>query len=82
MSCEPTVTITFEPNALASWIAMVPMPDEPPWISKVSPGFSAPRSNTLCQTVISVSGSAPASWIESEGGTAIACASCAMQYWA
>src|SRR6185436_253111 len=82
LSCEPTVTITLEPNALASWIAMVPMPDEPPWISRVSPGFSAPRSNTLCQTVISVSGSAPASWIESDGGTAIACASCAMQYWA
>ena len=61
LSCEPTVTITFEPNALASWIAMVPMPDEPPWISSVSPGFSAPRSNTLCQTVISVSGIAPAS---------------------
>ena len=59
---------------------MVPMPDEPPWISSVSPAFNAPRSNTLCQTVISVSGVAPASFIDSAGGTAIAWASCAMQY--
>ena len=82
MSCPPTVTITLEPNAFASWIAMVPMPEEPPWISSVSPGFSAPRSNTLCQTVISVSGMAPASAIVSDGGTVIAWPSCAMQYWA
>ena len=80
MSFDPTVTITFEPKALANWIAMVPMPDEPPWISSVSPGFSPPRSNTLCQTVIRVSGSAPASCIDRAGGTAIAWASCAMQY--
>ncbi len=80
MSFDPTVTITLEPKALASWIAMVPMPDEPPWISNVSPGFNAPRSNTLCQTVISVSGVAPASGIDSADGTAIAWASCAMQY--
>ena len=39
LSCDPTVTITLAPNALASWIAMVPMPDEPPWISSVSPAF-------------------------------------------
>ncbi len=76
------MTITFEPSAFAIMIAMVPMPDEPPWTSSVSPGFSAPRSNTLCQTVISVSGNAPASCMVSEEGTVIACASCAMQYWA
>src|SRR3954469_9657913 len=61
---------------------MVPMPEEPPWINSVSPGFSAPRSNTLCHTVIRVSGTAPASRIGNDGGTAIAWASCAMQYWA
>ena len=59
---------------------MVPIPDEPPWISSVSPACKAPRSNTLCHTVIRVSGVAPASCIDSAGGTAIACASCAMQY--
>ena len=80
LCCEPTVTMTFDPKALASWIAMVPIPDDPPWIRSVSPGLSAPRSNTLCQTVISVSGMAPASNIERAGGTDIACASCAMQY--
>jgi hypothetical protein len=74
------VTITLAPKAFASWIAMVPMPDEPPWISSVSPVLSAPRSNTLCQTVISVSGMAAASIIDSDAGTAIAWAACAMQY--
>src|SRR6266571_37434 len=67
-SFDPTVTITFEPKALANCIAMVPMPDEPPWMSSVSPDFSAPRSNTLCHTVISVSGMAPASCIDSIAG--------------
>ena len=45
----------------ASWIAVVPMPLEPPWISTPSPAASRPRSNTLCQTVKKVSGSAAAS---------------------
>ena len=37
------------------------MPDEPPCTSSVSPLFSPPRSNTLCQTVKKVSGMAAAS---------------------
>ncbi len=37
----PAVTITVAPKALASWIAVVPMPLEPPWTSSVSPGCSA-----------------------------------------
>jgi hypothetical protein len=61
---------------------MVPMPDEPPCTSRVSPAFSPPRSNTLCQTVIRVSGVAPASVMEKASGTAIAWLSGARQYWA
>ena len=55
-------------------IAVVPMPDEPPCTSIDSPAFSAPRSNTLCQTVKKVSGIAAASIIDSPGGTGSACA--------
>src|SRR5215831_4195309 len=50
-SAEPAVMITRAPNDLASWIAVVPMPDEPPWTSSVSPAFNRPRSKALCQTV-------------------------------
>src|SRR5690242_235917 len=46
----PAVTMTRAPNALPSWIAVVPIPDEPPCTSSVSPAASLPRSNTLCQT--------------------------------
>ena len=50
--------ITRAPNCLASWMAVVPIPDVPPWTSSVSPFCKPPRSNTLCQTVKKVSGSA------------------------
>ena len=40
---------------------MVPIPLVPPWTSSVSPSVAQPRSNTLCHTVNSVSGSAAAS---------------------
>jgi hypothetical protein len=53
--------MTFAPNAFASWIAAVPMPEEPPWMSSVSPRLSAPRSKTLCHTVKNVYGIAAAS---------------------
>jgi hypothetical protein len=46
---------------LAIWIAVVPMPLAPPWISSVSPDFSFPISNTLFQTVSTVSGRPAAS---------------------
>ncbi len=65
LSSEPAVTITRAPNCLPSWIAVVPMPDEPPCTSNVSPAFKPPRSNTLCQTVKKVSGIAAASIIDS-----------------
>ncbi len=57
------------PMPWPAWMATVPMPDLPPWTRKVSPAFSPPRSNTLCQTVKNVSGSAAASTIDSPCGT-------------
>ncbi len=38
-SSLPAVTMTVAPNALPSWMAEVPMPDEPPWTSSVSPAL-------------------------------------------
>ena len=71
--------MTRAPKALASWIAVVPMPDEPPCTKNVSPIFKPPRSNTLCQTVRKVSGMAAASSIDSPL-TGIAWLPCATQY--
>jgi hypothetical protein len=53
---------------LASWIAVVPMPLEPPWISSVSPGRSRPRSNTFDHTVKKVSGRHAASMSDRAAG--------------
>ena len=79
-SAEPAVMITRAPNDLASWIAVVPMPDEPPWTSSVSPAFNRPRSKVLCQTVKKVSGIAAAATSVRPGGTGSAWLSCAGQY--
>jgi hypothetical protein len=80
LSSAPAVAITIEPKALASWIAVVPMPDVPPWTSRVSPAFSAPRSKTLVQTVKVVSGIAAASTTVSPAGIGSAFDSCTTQY--
>ena len=82
LSAEPAVAITFAPNALASWIAVVPMPLEPPCTRNHSPAFSAPRSNTLFHTVKNVSGTAAAFTMSSPPGMGSAAVSSAMQYWA
>jgi hypothetical protein len=50
-------------------MAVVPMPLEPPCTSRLSPGASRARSNTLLQTVKKVSGTAAASIIEKPAGT-------------
>jgi hypothetical protein len=34
-SLLPAVVMTLAPKAEPSWIAVVPMPDEPPWTSSV-----------------------------------------------
>ena len=52
------------------------MPDEPPCTSSVSPLFRPPRSNTLCQTVKKVSGSAAASVKVKPAGSGSALLSC------
>ena len=45
------VVITLAPKALASWIAVLPIPDEPPCTKSVSPAVSLARSKRLDQTV-------------------------------
>jgi hypothetical protein len=52
--------MTRAPAALAIWMAVTPMPLVAPWISRVSPAFSAPLSKTLVKTVKTVSGRAAA----------------------
>src|SRR5260370_539293 len=52
--------MTRAPNALASAIAVVPMPEAPPCTSSVSPALSAPRPNTFLPPLHSVSGTAGA----------------------
>jgi hypothetical protein len=54
-SAEPAVAKTARPIARASWIAVVPMPDDPPWTRNRSPARSPPRMKTLDQTVKKVS---------------------------
>ena len=61
LSSLPAVTITVAPSALASWIAVTPMPLVPPCTSSVSPGCRRARSNTFDQTVKKVSGRLAAS---------------------
>src|SRR5213594_2817052 len=77
---EPAVVITLAPSALANWIAAVPIPDEPPCTSSVSPDLRPPRSKVLYQTVKNVSGTAAASVIGRLAGTGRQWLSCAGQY--
>jgi len=49
------------PRATHNWIAAVPMPDVPPWISTLSPAFSRAVSIRLVHTVKCTSGKAAAS---------------------
>src|SRR5215470_1150398 len=60
-SALPTVAMVLAPKALQSWIAVSPMPLEPPWIRIVSPAARCARSKTLFQTVKYVSGRLAAS---------------------
>src|SRR5699024_6804315 len=48
---EPTVVSTLAPSSRASWIAVVPMPPVPPWISTVCPSPSPPSITRLDTTV-------------------------------
>ena len=74
------MAITVAPKRFASWIAVRPMPLVPPWTSRLSPGASRPRSNTLFQTVKCVSGNPAASPIDTPFGTGRHHAAGAVQY--
>src|SRR6516165_967708 len=54
---------------LASWIAVTPMPLDPPCTRNTSPGWRCMRSNTLVHTVQNVSGRPPASTRLTPAGT-------------
>ncbi len=59
------------PIAFAIIVAVVPMPDAPPWISTDSPACSRPRWTRFSQTVRNVSGIAAASIMSRPGGSFI-----------
>ena len=57
----------------ASWIAIVPMPDEPPCTRSVSPGRRPAAMKTFDQTVQTTSGSPAASTRSTPAGTGSTC---------
>lgn len=67
------VTATFAPTALASWIAIVPIPLDPPCTSSVSPGRRWEIMKTLDHTVQDTSGSAAALSRSTPSGTGSSC---------
>ena len=69
LAADPAVAKTRAPRAWASWIAVVPMPEEPPCTRKLSPARRRPRPKTLVQTVKKVSGSAAAAVMPRPAGT-------------
>ncbi len=70
-SAEPAVTATRVPKARASWMACVPMPLAPPWISSNAPGCSRAVIIRLDHTVHATSGRAAASTSPTPSGTGI-----------
>ena len=79
-SADPAVAKTREPLAFASWIAVVPIPLEPPCTSIDSFGRRRPRWNTFVQTVKNVSGIAAAVTTSMPRGTGRHCGAGATQY--
>ena len=63
------VQATLAPKALASWIAIVPIPLLPPCTRRVSPLASPASWNTLEYTVHAVSGKAAAAVTPTFRGT-------------
>ena len=55
------VVATVAPRCLASWMAIVPTPPAPEWISTLSPGFTRAISTRACHAVSATSGSDAAS---------------------
>ncbi len=73
MAADPAVTMTRAPTWRASWIAIVPMPDDPPCTSSVSPGCRLAMRKTFDHTVQTTSGSAAASTSDTPSGTGSSC---------
>jgi hypothetical protein len=80
LSALPAVTKTRAPKALASWMALVPTPDAPPWMRIDSPAASRPRSMIDGQIVKNVSGMAAASSMVKPRGTGRALVSSTLAY--
>lgn len=81
-SFVPAVTATLAPTALASWMAMVPMPLEPPCTRRVSPGRRWEIMKTFDQTVQATSGSAAALFRSTPSGTGSSCPAGTATFWA
>jgi hypothetical protein len=79
-SAEPAVVMTVAPQALATWMAVVPMPLLPPWMSTVSPRARRARSRRLWCTVKSVSGRVAAAAASSPAGHGRQWSALAAQY--
>ena len=69
----PAVVNTRAPARAASWIAMVPIPLEPPCTRKLSPRRSLASRKTFDQTVQVTSGSAPAVASSTPAGRGSSC---------
>jgi hypothetical protein len=74
LAAVPAVVNTRAPARAASWIAMVPMPLEPPCTRKFSPLCSRASRNTFDQTVQVTSGSAAAVASSTPAGRGSSCA--------
>src|SRR5260370_15659602 len=72
-SADPAVTATVAPKCLPSWIAIVPIPLDPPCTRNVSPAASRAAMKTLEYTVQTTSGSAAASVRDRDEGTGSSC---------
>ncbi|MDT4886804.1 hypothetical protein FQZ97_1231990 [compost metagenome] len=57
----PVVVATKAPRCLASWMARVPTPPEPAWISTFWPFFNLAVSTRTCQAVSAARGMEAAS---------------------
>ena len=68
--------MTVAPNDFAIWIAAVPTPDPPAWMSTAPPGASPPCATSASNAVIHTSGIEPASARDTVDGTRIAWRSC------
>ena len=72
-SLDPAVTAVRTPIARAIWIAIVPMPEPPPWTSSHSPCRRRAVITRLLHTVQATSGSDPLSTRLIGAGTDIVC---------